>query len=124
MRYPTRHKLPVSRAYWENVNFRADELEADGCSGPALDMFYLQACLEHDVHYRTHKWVDHKPISKKEADTVFKWRIQNASPLSVLSPMAQWRYWAVYWAGQDAWDGKVESPVATGCRKRSMDEGR
>ena len=77
--------------YWGQIEVVAKELRSDGCTG--VPDFHIRACLEHDVHYRTHQTIFGSPITKAEADWILKRRIQQWSWLGWLSPMAQWRYW-------------------------------
>lgn len=87
--------------YWARVVDRAKELGSDGCSG--VPDFYLLGCLEHDVHYRTHKRIDGTSITRSEADAALRSYIQEHSPFGVFSPMAWWRWAAVRLLGRRAW---------------------
>lgn len=89
-------------SYWDDVRVRAAELGSDGCSG--VPDWHLDACLEHDIHYRTHRTLAGDSITKAQADTLFRQRIQADSRLGVFSPMSWWRWAAVAWFGQKAWD--------------------
>lgn len=91
--------------YRASVRHRAAELKADGCSGPALDAFYRDACLEHDIHYRTGRTLDGQPLTRAQADATFRRRMQAMSPVGVLSPMAWWRWVAVRLFGGSSWRG-------------------
>jgi len=95
---------PADDTYWLLVRERARRLESDGCSG--VPDFYLDACLEHDIHYRTHRWINGMSIFKSEADARFRQVIQSRSVLGVMSPMSWWRWLAVKSFGKKAWDGK------------------
>jgi len=77
--------------YWTVVRRRAQELKSDGCT-LVLD-FYLDACLEHDVHWRTGKTLTGVPISTRQANLRFRYVIQNRSPFGLMSPMS-WVRWA------------------------------
>lgn len=66
--------------------------------------FYLPACLEHDIHYRTHETIWGTAITKGEADWIIHRRIQQWSWLGILSPMAWWRYWVLRGFVQKPWD--------------------
>ncbi len=79
-------------------------LGADGCTG--VPDFYLLGCLEHDIAYRTHKDPLCKPITKAEADQRLRWYISNNSVFGDLSPMAWWRWLAVKWFANKAWEKK------------------
>jgi hypothetical protein len=80
--------------YRKLVRAIAREMDSDGCSLPALS-FRVDACYEHDIHWRTGHTVYGHPIPKATADTVFRWRLQAMSPLGVISPVAWWRYLGV-----------------------------
>ena len=81
---------------------KASQLNADGCSG--VPDFYLDACLEHDIHYRTHAWVNGDPIFNSEADTRLRRVIQSRSLFGVLSPMSWWRWAGVSLFANRAWE--------------------
>lgn len=93
---------PQDAAYWEKVEARAKELGTDGCSGPTLQL-YVRACWEHDIHYRTGCTLYGRRITRAEADTIFRERHLEASPLGGLSPMAWWRWLALRAFGSRAW---------------------
>lgn len=94
---------PDDAPYWRMVEQIAHSLNTDGCSGPALQV-YVEACWEHDIHYRTHKTVHGKPLTKEQADRILWERVREFSWLGVVSPMAWWRYYAVKHFGQKSWD--------------------
>src|SRR3990167_3372923 len=77
--------------YWQQVDAIAKELHSDGCTG--IPDFFSRACLEHDIHYRTHQTIFGTPITKDEADWIMKRRVQQWSWFREFSPMAQWRFW-------------------------------
>jgi hypothetical protein len=87
-----RYVPPRSSTYWNAVRRRAKELGSDGCT-MVLD-FYLDACLEHDVHWRTGRTLDGALISIRQSNLRFRYVIQSRSPFGLLSPMSWWR-----WAG-------------------------
>ena len=64
----------------------------------------LTLVFEHDIHYRTHAWLDGAPIFKSEADARFRQVIQARSFLGRVSPMAWWRWAGVALFGGKAWD--------------------
>ena len=70
----------------------------------------MQACYEHDCHYRTHKTIFGSPITKAQADYILKRRIQQRSLFGNYSPMAYWRWWALRYLVKRPWieGGKVE----------------
>lgn len=79
--------------YWREVRLKARELGSDGCTG--VPDFYLDCCLEHDIHWRTGRTLSGKRISPADANRRFKRCIQARSKLGKYSPMAQWRYLGV-----------------------------
>lgn len=90
--------------YWARVRTQALELGANGCSG--VPEFYAEACLEHDIHYRTGKLVDGGYLLlRAEADWIFRCRIQQRSWFCLFSPMAWWRWLGVRWFGGASWKG-------------------
>ena len=76
--------------YWDIVRRRAQALKSDGCTFVAN--FYLDACLEHDVHWRTGKTLYGAPISTRQANLRFRYVIQARSPMGAWSPMSWWRW--------------------------------
>jgi hypothetical protein len=99
------------RIYWSDVRSRAQELKADGCSG--VPDWMVWTCLEHDVHYRTHKTLNGTPITKTTSDYVFRVRIQQGSALGRFSPVSWWRWLGVKYLGKKAWEefnGNVSTP--------------
>lgn len=93
--------LPNSADYWSRIRTRAVEIESDGCTG--VPDFYLDACLEHDVHYHDGRRIDGVPITQAWADRRFRQRIQSRSMLGVLHPMSWWRWAGVRIFGRRAW---------------------
>ena len=87
--------------YWQRVRERAAELGSDGCSG--VPDFYLDCCLEHDIHYRTGYRLDGTRLTREDADTQLRQCIQARSTFGRLSPMAWWRWAGVRLFGQRAW---------------------
>lgn len=96
---------PKDDTYWLHIREKARRLNADGCTG--VPDFYLDACLEHDIHYRTHQWLDEEPIFKSEADARFRQVIQSRSIFGLFSPMALWRWVGVMVFGKKAWSRSV-----------------
>lgn len=99
------------RIYWSELRARARELAADGCSG--VPDWMVWTCLEHDVHYRTHRRLDGTAIDKTTADMILRVRMQQGSAWG----MFYWRAWA-RWSGvawlpvtsrkaQTAWDAHI-----------------
>ena len=93
---------PADDTYWLSIREKALALKSDGCTG--VPDFYLDACLEHDVHYRTHHWLDGEPIFKSEADERLRRVIQARSFLGIFSPLSWWRWAAVKCFGGTAWE--------------------
>ena len=92
--------------YWNAVYVRAAELKADGCTG-VLDIFKW-TCLEHDIHFRTHRFLCGCPITFDEANYVFKVRIQQTTvswnPLTWIKYPVSWVRWmGVKYFGKGAW---------------------
>lgn len=94
--------------YLRLIYLKAEELQSDGCSG--VPDFYIKACWEHDVHYRTHQTIFGRPITRAQADAVFRQRIQEMSLFGVLSPMSWWRWTGLRIAGGRAWAGQDTEP--------------
>lgn len=89
--------------YWMRVKKEALRLKSDGCTG--VPDWFRRACLEHDVHYRTHRRINGNiSLCKEEADYIFKVRMQHLSWFGRFSPMAWWRWMAVKTFGRKAWN--------------------
>lgn len=84
---------PESSFYWGHVRATAKILNSDGCTG--VKDYYLDSCLEHDIHWRTGRTVYGVPITKQQANERFRRVIQSRSKLGRLSPMSWWRFAAV-----------------------------
>ena len=96
---------PKESPYWILVRERARRLGTDGCSGPAkLTQWYIDACYEHDIHYRTHAWINGDPITQEEADARLRAVVQSRSWFGSWSPLAAWRYHALRNFGQRSWE--------------------
>ena len=78
------------KMYWSDVHLFADAVEADGCTGVA-DLF-VWSCLEHDVFYRTHKFIGGGDITKVQADYILRIRIQQVH-MSFLKWPISWIRW-------------------------------
>lgn len=79
-----------NKEYWSDVRQLANSLKADGCTGVA-DIFKW-TCLEHDIHYRTHKLIYGQEIEKSEADYIFRIRIYQ-TPMSLVKYIVAWTRW-------------------------------
>lgn len=88
------------------------KIRGDGCS-MSPDLWFKEACDEHDVAYRYHQWINKRgdlggPTTKARADARL-WRgIKNLSPilpsgLKWLSPTAAVYWLAVTVGGKSAW---------------------
>ena len=96
---------PKNDPYWQLVRDEALRLGTDGCSGPAkLTQWYIDACYEHDIHYRTHMWLDGTPITQEEADARLRDVVRSRSWFNGYSPLGWWRYHALRQFGKRAWD--------------------
>lgn len=84
-------------------------ISSDGCSGPALQIA-RDFCVLHDFWYRTHRDFDGTPILKATADWRFSQLIRSKSPFGVFSPMALWRWAAVYACGHSSWEYSLTPP--------------
>lgn len=78
--------------YWERVAVAAGLLQSDGCTG--VTQAYQPCCHEHDIAYATGRTVEGAPITRAEADAMFRRCIQARSVLGAASPLSWWR-----WAG-------------------------
>ena len=92
---------PKGAYYWTRVRRVASRLGSDGCTG--VPDFYLDSCLEHDIHYRTHHTLDGRRISRRQSDMRKRRVIQSRSPFGLLSPMAWWRWAGLRMLGWRAW---------------------
>ena len=98
------------KEYWKRVAHKAIDLDSDGCTG--VPDFYITGCYEHDVHYRTHKTLDGKPITRAESDRQLRQYIQSKSKFGRFSPMAWWRWVGVRLLAKSAWEKDGEgSPL-------------
>lgn len=92
--------------HWERVRSIAAALGSDGCSG--VPDFHLDACLEHDIHYRTGKTIYGTPLTRAQADARFRRCIQQRSIFGRFSPMAWWRWAGVRLFGGASWQHPSE----------------
>lgn len=106
--------------HWELVRGIARRLGADGCSGPASEL-YRAACLEHDVHYRTRQTVasvaagnanrsgfvprpgSFEIVSRRQADWLMLCSSMTRSPVRWLDPIAWFRFLVLRLCGWKAW---------------------
>ena len=82
------------KAYVRRIRKEAYIIGSDGCTG--VPDWFLDVCLEHDLHYAYH-WdmLTGARMTKEDADIYLKWGIQYFSFFGRLSPMAWWRYTAL-----------------------------
>ena len=78
------------KPYWADIHAQAKKLGSDGCTG--VPDWFLWSCLEHDVHYRLHKFLSGDDIDKRTADYVLRVRVQQGSYLGAFSPVS-WIRW-------------------------------
>ena len=95
-----------TQEYREKVRRAAQALNSDGCT--MVPEFFQDSCFDHDIHYRTHQWLDGTDIMKDEADRTFRQHIQATSLFGRWSPLAYWRYCAVQWFGGRSWEHTQE----------------
>jgi hypothetical protein len=89
------------KPYWSDVYTCAMAVDTDGCSGVADWLKWT--CWEHDYHYRRHRMIFGRPLTRAEADKIFRVRIQQGSGFGVLSPIAWLRWLGVRLFGGNAW---------------------
>jgi hypothetical protein len=89
---------PSDVTYWQRVKDYARQLGGDGCSGPTLQV-HRSCCDEHDIHYRTGRTLDGRPITRAEADAEFRRCMQARSLGGRWHPLPWWRWVAVRLAG-------------------------
>jgi hypothetical protein len=105
-------------AYWKLVKHKAlKELKppSDGCSG--VPDWHVEACWEHDIHYRLgrrmvlihrskggYQMEMGEPITRRWADQRFRSAIRSLSWMAWLTPMALWRFAGVRIAARDTWE--------------------
>lgn len=109
--YISRWKLDLH--YFMEVINEGYHIKSDGCSG--VPDFFLVVCVEHDIHYATHKdFYTGENITQEDADKYLKWGIQYHSWFGRWSPMAWWRYSAL---SSKKGMGLGEGPWASGPRR-------
>jgi hypothetical protein len=109
MKTRERYNLPSGKhanGYWAKVHVLASQLGSDGCTG--VPDIYRDACYEHDIHYKTGKTIYGVALTRRDADAIFRERLQEMSFLGVFSPTA-WTYWlGVRAMGDSRWKGEPE----------------
>ncbi len=83
--------------YWRHVKVGALYLESDGCT--LVSDLFLDACYEHDIHWRTGRTVYGNVITRKQANTRFRRVIQSRSRFGGCSPLS-WVRWLGVSIGQ------------------------
>ena len=81
---------PASSPYWVIVRDVAALLQSDGCTG--VKDYYVDACYEHDIHWRTGRTLFGVPITTAQANERFRRVIQSRSRFGRFSPMS-WARW-------------------------------
>ena len=81
---------PRNDVYWDAIRRWAADLNSDGCT--AVKDWYLDACLEHDCHWRTAKTLWGDTITTKQANERFRAVMQSRSRLGRYSPVS-WVRW-------------------------------
>lgn len=93
--------------YWLIVKQKAAALRGDGCTS-SPDLNYANCCHEHDIHYRTGKTVDGKPITRLQSDNMLFqcMRKHGITPIvgTLIVPSVYWFFVRV--AGWNAWKGE------------------
>ena len=85
------HNVPPRESgYWEKVRIEALRLKSDGCT--FVSDIFLEACYEHDIHWRTGKTLEGLAITVAQANTRFRLVIQHRSRFGRYSPIA-WIRW-------------------------------
>lgn len=75
--------------------------KSDGCT--AALQIHTRCCLIHDWYYRTHIDFDGVPITRSDADKIFRLCMERKSKWWQ-SPLPWWRWAAVRVFGGSAWD--------------------
>lgn len=83
---------PEDSTYWDRVRHIGELLQSDKCT-LSLDVF-TDACIEHDIHWRTGTTIYGIPITAQQANRRLRKVIQARSRAGVLSPMS-WCRWGV-----------------------------
>lgn len=105
--------LPVrlDTAYWDLLNVWAVDYKSDGCT-MVPDLFCIEACREHDYHYRYAMTMFGDAITFEESNTRIRQVIQMWSPLprglKWMSPTS-WTFWyGVREGGKGIWKAHRE----------------
>lgn len=98
-------------SYRDELEAWAKSVGSDGCSWPATQVHQV-CCWGHDYAYFSGKTPRGVPVTKAEADQLFRDCLQRHSSFRWLSPMSWWRWLAVSWFGQGVWTETDERPVA------------
>lgn len=97
---------------WDKVKSMAAALKGDGCTA-SPDLAYTRCCDEHDIHYRTGKTINGKPITRAQSDAQLRECMKRAGKTPVVGRwLLPWVYWsAVRLFGRQAWN---PSPASSG----------
>ena len=87
--------------YWGWVKSWA-KTHSDGCTG--VPDWYVEACHEHDYHFRYGATLFQDPITFDEANTRFRKAIQMRSRLRWFSPLSWVRFAGVTYLGKGLWE--------------------
>ena len=96
-------KLPKlsDTIYWNALKTWA-QVESDGCT--MVPDHYVEACWEHDFHFRYAVTLYGDPITIEQANRRFRDSIQMLSRLRWFSPLSWIRYAAINVFGRSAWN--------------------
>lgn len=81
---------PPGGYYWDKIRVKAKQLGSDGCT--MVSDIFLDACLEHDIHWRLGTTINGDKISRRQANARFRKVIQSRSKLGLCSPIS-WVRW-------------------------------
>lgn len=88
----------------------ARALNGDGCTS-SPDLSYRDCCDAHDVHYRTGRDLEGRPITRREADRQLRACMRHSGKTLLIGRwLLPWLYWAaVRTFGRRAWKGSGSS---------------
>lgn len=79
---------------WDRIRQRAQALGSDGCT--VVTELYRDCCLLHDILYKTGVDPDTGlPVTRAQADRIFRQCMTSRSRFGSLNPVAWWRYLGV-----------------------------
>lgn len=105
----------------EHYRALAKLVKADGCSS-APDLWFKECCDTHDVNYRTGEDCDGNPITRAQADKLFRQCLHK----SAITPFGRYVLSWVYWGAVRAFGGRYyqQSNSSTGAQHGSGQTGR